>query len=543
MAFVSLFASVLITHSAKNGAHISPDSLTYLGSASNLAAGHGWTYAYDSPTIDIGSPLTLFPPAYPTVLAIGPRLHIDILRWALWLNAVFLALGGMAIGLVVFAETDRRAAQALIATTLFVFGAPILEVFFWLFSEVVFFPFEILAVWGAARAVRDPRRRFAAIGGGAAGLATLTRYAGIPFLATGCLVLVLWPGEGRRARLKSAAIYGAVGLAVFFPWAMRDLVRAHTVSGATLETNAPYATWSQVSKAIDVLRSPLLPPPDARWVLALIGVALACVAISVVITLRRRVGVDPVGDPRAAEATTAEAGEPGGGPADRGMRGDRLIRVAPLAWVALTYSVTYFAFIVLARAFASRTPGLVPRMFSPIYPLAVITLVMLGDAFWRAHLDARVIARAGLTLAAAGLVALAVVRGTMFISDRYKEPDRSAAALAELSKHMKIGIPPGAEQLYSNVPSVAWASTGLPARRLPLACVGNEVNPDYNAQLSEVRRSLDSKPGAVVIIVGPDTSDFGIGPGCAVQEQTAISAGLPGKIVSSSDGVWVIVPT
>jgi hypothetical protein len=182
-------------------------------------------------------------------------------------------------------------------------------------------------------------------------------------------------------------------------------------------------------------------------------------------------------------------------------------------------------------------------MFSPIYPLAVITLVMLGDAFWRAHLDARVIARAGLTLAAAGLVALAVVRGTMFISDRYKEPDRSAAALAELSKHMKIGIPPGAEQLYSNVPSVAWASTGLPARRLPLACVGNEVNPDYNAQLSEVRRSLDSKPGAVVIIVGPDTSDFGIGPGCAVQEQTAISAGLPGKIVSSSDGVWVIVPT
>lgn len=98
----------------RHGPGMSPDSVTYLSAARNLAAGHGYTDF-------TGQALTTFPPGYPALVAVLHVLGFSIATAARVVNAVSFGAVVLLAGTLIRRHTSSRAvalgATALVAVS------------------------------------------------------------------------------------------------------------------------------------------------------------------------------------------------------------------------------------------------------------------------------------------------------------------------------------------------------------------------------------------------------------------------------------------
>jgi hypothetical protein len=464
IAAISLMGPLLVLGQSPNGVHASPDSFTYLSAATTLAKGDGWTYAFG----EAGSPVTLFPPLYPLVLAVPEMLDISLFAWALWQNAILLGVLSFVVGITVMDATDGSPVPAIGAAALVQLGTPITIVYAHIWSETLFYPTVVVALASVARFLAGGRIRWLLIAAGATSVGMLTRYAGLSAFATVCLLLVGWPGRSALERVRRVTIFAAIALPLNALW----LIRNHTASG-TLTGNNQLVHELSGDEVLDGFRTigrwfiPDQPDDVLRLVLPLLIVSFALLVAALL-------------------------------PASLRSERTGTARLHPVVVVCLAYAVVHFLFIVVTNAFSTRSPPFNDRILGSTFAPMVIVLVVLGHAMWKAFPRSRTLQVSTLLLGASLLV-LSVGAATHTMPLQYTSEPGTLTYYRGISRSFG-GVIDLDVALLSNRANIAWFLTGRPVASLPRSCSGGQVlpNPTYEQELRDLAESLSDAPRQVI---------------------------------------------
>ena len=199
----------------EEGMGISGDSVHYMNSAQNLAEGNGYVR-----TISEGDPIVMtgFPPVYPVTLLPGIWTGIGIETFARYENAFLLFLTLILSGWLVYQSTEK-VMPAVWVTAMIAMAPPILSIYAWVMTEPLFNVLFLLELLLLIRLFKQPKTRLALLIGLIAGVATLTRLAGIAFVPVFALGVLLFQKSDFKKRLSNAfllALTALLPVAAFF---------------------------------------------------------------------------------------------------------------------------------------------------------------------------------------------------------------------------------------------------------------------------------------------------------------------------------------
>ena len=358
---VSLACAALVLFSTRTAPQLSPDSVTYLSVADHLRRGKG--------VVDFtGAPLAVFPPVYPLLLAPGGTS----LGWVRVVGAA--AVAGATF--LMWAVLRRRVEPSVALVAALVFGASqgFVRVASTAWSEAPYAVIALATLLVLGRTGISTRR--AALAGGLAGLAFLTRYAGAGLVLTGLVVLLAGCIGRRRERTsdvwRPVAAYCVVSFALGGAWIARNILRTRTALGPRFEGGATDAPTVLLRRALLAVGELVVGQRPSSAVTQVIGLAVI------------------VGLCAAAAAATAAAVR----------RGDPL---HPLDLGMTVFAVTSFAVPVVGRAVTSS--DIESRVMSPMIIPLVYGGAVVVHHFWRR----RWVRIVGVAVAAASVVHGAVV--------------------------------------------------------------------------------------------------------------------------------------
>lgn len=242
LALAALLGMGLVFYATMQGPGIGGDATIYLTSARNLLAGRGLGWVEADGTFRI---LPYTPPFYPLVLSGLGLLVQDLVAGARWLNIVMFGLTVFMTGWFFYRYTGRAWLAALLGGALAA-SPVILGVQVWAMSESLF----LLAGFGGLFLLQEyfeAPRSFTLIASAAlCGLAFLTRYIGVAFVACACLALWVFDrDEQGRFRLrfhsiKQAVWYGLIACAPILTWLAIDFAVTGTVGSRSGQPSAAY---------------------------------------------------------------------------------------------------------------------------------------------------------------------------------------------------------------------------------------------------------------------------------------------------------------
>jgi len=457
---LGMLGCVAVWLTSRHGIGVSPDSVTYLTVARNLASGHGLVDPRD------GALLVTFPPLYPAMLALGEIAGGGAFETARWLSAAALAVSVVATGAIVRTATGSIVAAG-VAAALTLSGTAILLVHAFAWSEPPFIATSLLSSWLLLRHLRSPRRRALIAAAALAGAAWLIRYAGFGLVAAGAVALgVAGPRTGRE-RLSDVWRFLAVSIAPALLWAAATVVGSGSVAGRRLGWHPPGP--EALGAGARALAAWVLPAavPAAAGVTLVLGLVAVALAQSVA---------------------------PGSAPdrAFAGMAGRFLLIVAG-AHVAVTA-------ITMTFLDAATVPD--ARILAPAFPFVVAGIAAVAHAPVAALVSSGG-ARRALALAI-GVVLLAVpaVRAVAWVGGRREQALGFTSERWQASPLLGAvrGLPPDAVVFTTDTAVVYWI-TGRVPRPLPLRFDPHtlDANPDYRAELQRMGRDLQASGGAVAL--------------------------------------------
>jgi hypothetical protein len=419
---------VLVLVATRHGPGVSPDSVSYLAAARNLAHGRG--------LIDFdGSELTVWPAGYPALLAGVNALGVSATAAARAVNACALAATVLltcvllcrhvaSYGALLFGTAAVAVAPALVRTGDMVWSEPTFT--------VLVLAFVLLVEKAAAR----PSVGRLAVSGLVVSVAVLVRYLGFALVVAGVIALVVgacssptgWRRPGRAA-LGAAAQFVAWALVGPLVWAVRN--RAEDLPAFGTHTDPRRGIGSAARDVLVGTGRLFVPDGVPEGVAVLVALAVAALVVGALVVVVRQ--------PSARSMTT----------------------------------VTVTVVCVVGAAFASRVTTETEansRILAPVVPLLVVLAVWLSGevrARTAGRLDggARVVAvlaLAGLLGFAGWAVALAWSHGREgrgYAAPRYERSPLIRAA----------GAVPASALLYSNDPLAIAAVTERQPVRLLLA--------------------------------------------------------------------------
>lgn len=340
----------------RHGPGLTADSVNYLWMAQGLVEARAMRGV-------AGTELTVFPPGYPALLALGeglglsPLVTIRVLGAASW--AVVVTCTGAAVRRRVPTHPWLAVAAAAVVAT----AAPLFGVMRMAWSEPPFLAVVMLTLVLAdrcrAEGVASRGRVVALIG--LVWAATLLRFSGLALVPA--VAIALWqvapdPHRGPvprprwlPSRLPSAPTLFVVG-ALVGPagWMLRNLVVDGTLLGPRNESTATPA--GELADLMRTIARWVAPTPTAA-LLALVGAAAVGVLVA------RRPEVDPP-DPAGATTGTTRPSSPGSG----------------VVWVVF---VGGFTVLTLWSRLTTQIDSLGDRLLSPVFA-PIVVLLAIGAA-------------------------------------------------------------------------------------------------------------------------------------------------------------------
>ncbi len=195
------------------GAWARTDSVAYIQAAQHLVQGRGLRVYTPTGRLEW---LAHFPPFYPLSLAAWMKAGLPWHQATRWNAALTYGLWAALLYLTTLAVTRRVPESALLALSLAL--SPVLVQYLTgAMSEGWFFTWSLLALYGWWKTLVHRSLRAAFGAGVAAGLAVLTRYAGL-FLAGGVVFLLL--GLPREQRRRAVLAYLAPMVVMYGLWSL-----------------------------------------------------------------------------------------------------------------------------------------------------------------------------------------------------------------------------------------------------------------------------------------------------------------------------------
>jgi 4-amino-4-deoxy-L-arabinose transferase-like glycosyltransferase len=461
---LGLLAAASIWVATPWGVGVEYDSVFYWSAAENLLAGRGLG------RLDGGGdliPLTHFPPLYPlTLAALSGASGTSVAEAARLISAALFGLNVFLLGRAVLALVHSKwlalgaALTGLLAPTL-------LERHLWALSEPLYFTWLLGSLFCLVRSIDEPGRRWLLAAAVTAGLAALTRYAGLPVLATGLIVSLAAGARPRRGRLDRALIYTLTAAALPAAWQIRNLVLAgtttnrvllfHPLQGAQLrEAGSTLARW---------LPFGFVPAELRLAALALLGLA----ALVLVAGAARRGGAPEVGS------------------------------AWWLAIVAGLHGVVYAAFLIVSLTLFDASTRLRDRILSPVFLSGILLAVGLLAM-------SRVTRSKAMSLAGALALSLLLIPYAAGSWLRLDESRRNGLGFVSASWRTSKTIAlvrelPADLELYSNEAFPIYYLTGRPAFWVPERTdpVKGIERADYHQQLEAMRSDLEGGGAALVL--------------------------------------------
>ena len=203
--------ALILIATSKYGAGVSSDAARNLSTADSLRMGMG--------LVDmLGSPLVLWPPLYPLLLAgLGILTTLDTFVVAWYLNVVLYGLNIWLAGWLLYSIFRAAPFYAVAGTLIVLLSRSMLRIHANVASEPLFETLMLVFLLSAAGYLRDGSRRSLWVLCGAAGLAALQRYLGVALLAVAALVILR--RDGRRGFVIGVLPWLAAG-APITAWAL-----------------------------------------------------------------------------------------------------------------------------------------------------------------------------------------------------------------------------------------------------------------------------------------------------------------------------------
>ncbi|MGE0511683.1 MAG: hypothetical protein AB7Q42_22425, partial [Acidimicrobiia bacterium] len=271
----SVACGLLVLFATRRAPQLSPDSMTYLSAAEHLRSGAGLNDF-------TGEPLTVFPPLYPLVLAVGGTSLV-------WVRIVgALAVAAATLLMSVALRERVRPVAALAGACAFGASQGLVRVASAAWSEAPYAAVSLgmIVLLGTVR--MTPRR--AALGGLVAGLGFLTRYGGAGLVLTGLTMVVVGSGrvDARRA-IRSASAYCAVAGVIAGGWVVRNLVRTGEALGPRFEGGAGEDLATLVGLPLRAVGELVVGERPSDTIARIVGVvAIVALGAAAVVSLRRR---------------------------------------------------------------------------------------------------------------------------------------------------------------------------------------------------------------------------------------------------------------
>jgi hypothetical protein len=485
------------------GSGITSDSMAY------LAAGETWLMGLGIGRLsgpDGFKPMTHFPPLFPLLLTGGQLLGTTGIQAARWINAVFHGGTILLVGLVV-SQLSRNTWASLLGAATVLLSPVILTVNSRVMSEPAYLFLGLLGLWFLSRWQVEGHRWRLVLAGISIGLAYLTRYAGISLVVSALACLFLTRNRTMRSKVKASVVFLLVSLPSILVWMARNAAWTGSVTNRRWIWHPPPPSyfgaslrlvWSWVSTlGFGSHRR------DAYAGLVLLAAALGLI-IWVLWESRKR-------DPGSFTKSTKDL----------------------LLHPVVLYAPIYLGLILISRFFMDATTPLDNRIASPIYLTLLIFLASIFPSLWRA-----LSGKPGIRIALiCGVVLLMVSYGIRVAHETGEHAAEQRGGLASAWRQGPVreiwDLPPetviytddlerlyyfygrGGYQVQREVDSV----TGLPRS-------------DYDSQLAEVRRALDSGDAVLFLFVSEST---------AASKFPEITAGLE-PVVSTSSGTLYLGP-
>lgn len=431
----ALAATLLLVITQPPGPGLEPDSTSYVGAAESFAHGHGYRIPYTPwQSADTSAPLSHFPPAFPTALALPIVVGVAPLQSARIVNAA-AALADVVLATLIVADAAGAAAAALTALAILVMR-PFVLTHLSILSEPLFLAdlMASLALMIAVATAADERqRRTRAVAAGALGaLSALTRYAGVAVGGAIVLWMLLLPGR-RTTRLTRAGAAFLPPLILVGAWIIHVRLTSGSHGIRTFGTYGDFGTTLRMGAATVVAwLVPLSADqslPGRRWLALLL---LAALAIVVVLGARRAA-------PRARATIAA----------------------------AIVLAMCYALVIVLSRVFADPGIPFDERILMPLFLLATIVIAVSLHGWWTTvrllpRALSAIVLLAWLAASASASydeAAAALDTGVDFAQDEWKLSPLVAWA-RDSAAHRPI---------YTNWAPVAFFHLGRASRELPHA--------------------------------------------------------------------------
>ena len=217
LAFIGIIVQLLNT---RHGAGVSPDSTYYLAAAQNFLSGQGLQIlGPDGGFV----PLTLWPPLFPIILAVFGRLGIEVYEAARVWNALMLGANVLLVGLIVARITIPSRIAPVVGSMLMLISVDIVSVHAWVWSDPTTMFFGFLGFLLIDHFLVEKKFVFLVTSAICCGLALITRYAAIPFMAVGIIALLLFQrGERLIKRFLLSITYAVLSLAPLIIWVIRN---------------------------------------------------------------------------------------------------------------------------------------------------------------------------------------------------------------------------------------------------------------------------------------------------------------------------------
>lgn len=228
LGLLAILGIFLILYATPQGLGLSDDSIAYIAGARSILSGQGYREAW----LASNGPVTHFPPAFSSVLALVGLSGLDPIRGARLVNALLFGANTFLLGLIGWRMSKSQIA-GLILALLFVVNASLFRVHAVAMSEPLYIFFSLIAFLFFEQYLNRRRMRWLILSACFVGMAYLTRYAGLALFAT-FLVAIILLRETWQLRLKRSAVFMISFLPWAAAWAIRNKLVADNATNRTL---------------------------------------------------------------------------------------------------------------------------------------------------------------------------------------------------------------------------------------------------------------------------------------------------------------------
>lgn len=459
----------VVLYSTTWGAAISPDSVTYVGAARNLVAGHGLSVREAGGQF---SPMTHFPPLFPMLIAIPGILGIDPLDTARWLNALVFSANILLVGLAVYRYTSGTVWLSVLGSFLMLTSFNMLVIHSTAITEPLFILFGISGLLLLDIHIEERRPLSLLFSAIAVALALLTRYAGGALVISGAAALILLSRTTFRKLLAEVARFVLVSCFPALLWFLRNELAAGTVTNRQLAFHPP--SREQLDMALDTF---------SRWLMPLKTAGLtrdAIVLAGLLVLLALGGGVVFLNRPWGRRPPTCGTGR--------------------VPYIFVIFVAVYVGFLLVSLAFFDAHSPLDVRILSPVFVSGLIIVLHLIDALLRSVRGTRLLEAAIVsvclffTLSYLGSGAIWAMRshrdGRGYASRSWQQSEIIA----------RVRSQPEGTLIYSNGPDAIHILTGRYARGLPARFNPGtrSVYDTHTARLDSIRDELAEHGGVLV---------------------------------------------